>query len=114
MLSYNISKNTWKTYDSDSECFNKALSGHSGEIIMDNKMERLILFGGLDENSTYINQLYILPTLSMYADQIDIKKNRKGIAIYPSARAYHSSNYSEGEKKIYIYGGTDMNISNSK
>ena len=32
----------------------------------------------------------------------------------PKHRAYHTANYDEANQLIYIYGGTDLNISNSK
>ena len=50
----------------------------------------------------------------MNFNQIDIRKNSKGLTEYPSRRSYHTSNYDKEKNVIYIYGGTDMNISNSK
>lgn len=111
---YNIAKNNWKKYDESSESFDHKITGHTATVINDKKGERIFVFGGFDESDNYTTHAYFISTYEMTPSQIDFRKNKKGVAEYPPPRAYHTANYDRGTNSIYIYGGTDMNISNSK
>ena len=110
---YNTEKNAWKTYD-ESESFDKPITGHTSTVVSDKKTEKLFVFGGFDESNNYTTHAYLLSTGEMSQSQIDFRKNKRGVAEYPPPRAYHTANYDAKTNCVYIYGGTDMNISNSK
>ena len=110
---YNTEKTTWKTYD-ESESFDKPITGHTSTVVSDKKIEKLFVFGGFDESNNYTTHAYLLSTGEMTQSQIDFRKNKRGVAEYPPPRAYHTANYDVKTNCVYIYGGTDMNISNSK
>ena len=40
--------------------------------------------------------------------------NNEGKNTCPTHRWYHTANYDQESQRIYIYGGTDLNINNSK
>lgn len=111
-------KNKWTYYTFGDEeydsPFDKKLTGHSCNIFMEGKQEKVFIFGGFNEDSNYTIHSYLLPTNNMEYSQVEFCKNKTGIAEYPTPRSYHSSNYDEENQCIYVYGGTDMNISNSR
>ena len=112
---YDTSTNTWETKD-DPINFSKGISGHSSNLIYDNKNnEQLFIFGGYNSFShDYTNHVFIVSLKTFNFNQIDIKKNQNNEEKYPSKRSYHTSNYDRNKQVIYIYGGTNMNILDSK
>lgn len=94
--------------------FNKEITGHSCNILYEGKQEKVFIFGGFNENCNYTIHSYLLPTNTMEYNQLEFCKNKTGVAEYPTPRSYHSANYDAENQCIYIYGGTDMNISNSR
>ena len=115
ITSYNPKTNKWDFYDYSGELFDVEITGHSCDIVNEGKNEQLFIFGGFNSvNDNYTTNSYLIPTQNMNFNQIDIRKNSKGLTEYPSRRSYHTSNYDKEKNVIYIYGGTDMNISNSK
>ena len=114
---YDTLTNTWETKD-DPINFSKGISGHSSNLIYDKKNnEQLFIFGGYNSFShDYTNHVFIVSLKTFNFNQIDIKiyENENKEEKYPSKRSYHTSNYDRNKQVVYIYGGTNMNILDSK
>ena len=50
----------------------------------------------------------------MSFQDISYKINKEGKSCFPTPRSYHTSNYNPENQRIYIYGGTDLDISHRK
>jgi len=114
---YDINTNTWETKD-DPINFSKGISGHSSNLIYDNKNnEHLFIFGGYTSfTNVYTNHVFIVSLKTFNFNQIDFKKNFQNSEKYeyPLERSYHTSNYDREKQVIYVYGGTNMNFIDSK
>ena len=113
---YNIKDNIWKYWNNDEQIeFNLELSGHSSNLIKINETEKIFIFGGFDNwKKEFTSQSYFIDLSNKSFEKINYNFNYVENNEFPSPRTYHSSNYDEEKQNIYIYGGTDMNISNSK
>ena len=115
ITSFNPKNNKWEFYNYSNDLFDAEITGHSCNIILENLKEKLFIFGGFNSTSdNYTTHCYLINIEDMIFNQIDIRKNSKNLTEFPSKRSYHTSNYDKEKNIIYIYGGTDMNISNSK
>ena len=113
VFGYKVDDNKWVEYQDDNP-FDKPITGHTGNIIEDKGRECVFIFAGFGEGDDYTRRAYSLPTSDMSFEQVEFRKNKEGIAEYPLPRSYHTANYDPKTKRVLIYGGTDMNISNSK
>jgi hypothetical protein len=115
---YCLDTNKYIKYNTSILSFDFKISGHGTEVITKDKIDQLFLFGGLDESNSYSTSAYFIHPFNMNQTQIDFRRNKdlpKNMKDeYPLQRAYHTVNYDKAKNCIYIYGGTDLNISNSK
>ena len=113
---YNIKDNIWKYWNNDEQVeFDLELSGHSSNLVKINETEKIFVFGGYDNwKKEFTSQSYFIDLSNKSFEKLNYNLNREENNEFPSPRTYHSSNYDEEKQIIYIYGGTDMNVSNSK
>ena len=122
---FDTTRHQWLNYPKNFEIFDLKLSGQSSNLVNiscnnindENKRtkEKIFLFGGyntfLDDFTTHS---FLIDTNDMSFEDISYYINKDKKSLMPSHRSYHSSNYDELNQIIYIYGGTDLNINNSK
>lgn len=113
---YNIKDNIWKYWNNEEQIeFDLELSGHSSNLVKINEIEKIFVFGGYDNwKKEFTSQSYFINLSNKSFEKINYNVYRDEKIEFPSPRTYHSSNYDEDKQIIYIYGGTDMNINNSK
>jgi len=113
---YNIKDNIWNYWENDEQIeFDLELSGHSSNLVKINETEKIFIFGGYDNwKKEFTSQSYFIDLSKKSFEKINYNFSHDENNEFPSPRTYHSSNYDEEKQIIYIYGGTDMNISNSK
>ena len=121
---YDPLKHQWNYYKEDFEVFNIKLSGQSSNLvniscnnINDAKRtkEKIFLFGGYNNFlDDYTTHSFLIDTTDMTFEDISYHINQDKKMCIPKHRAYHTANYDEANQLIYVYGGTDLNISNSK
>ena len=111
---YDPNTNSWETKD-DPINFSKGISGHSSNLIFDEKgNEHLFIFGGYTSfTNVYTNHVFIVSLKTFNFNQIDFKKDSEQYE-YPLERSYHTSNYDRDKQVVYVYGGTNMNFFDSK
>ena len=121
---YDPINHKWIYYKDDFEVFNIKLSGQSSNVvninysnICDEKRtkEKIFLFGGYNDLfEDYTSHAFLIDTTDMSFEDISYNINKEGNNTVPTPRSYHTSNYDPVNQRIYIYGGTDLNINNSK
>ena len=121
---YDPSRHQWTNYPNDFETFDIKLSGQSSNLVniscnnindVERKKEKIFLFGGYNDFlQDFTTHSFLIDTDNMSYDDISYHINKEKKAIIPSHRSYHTANYDEKNQLIYVYGGTDLNISNSK
>jgi hypothetical protein len=121
---YDPINHKWIYYKDDFESFNIKLSGQSSNLININfsnaygekrTKEIIFLFGGYNNLfDDYTSHAFLIDTSDMSFEDISFNMNNEGKNICPSPRSYHTANYDQENQRIYIYGGTDLNINNSK
>ena len=112
---YDTKENKWIIHENTPESFNIKLSGHTSNLININEKEKIFLYGGFNDFSEdYTNHGFLINTENFTFEDINFNKNLNGKSEIPCSRSYHTANYDNEKQKIYIYGGTDLNISNSK
>ena len=117
---YDFAKNVWNYWECDDQTeLGFELSGHSSNLIMIKKKggiveEYIYVFGGYDNyKNEFSAQSYLLNIKMKNFEKINYNITDKNQEL-PLPRTYHTSNYDIFENKIYIYGGTDMNINHCK
>ena len=117
---YDFAKNVWNHWECDDQTeLGFELSGHSSNLIMIKKKggiveEYIYVFGGYDNyKNEFSAQSYLLNIKMKNFEKINYNIYDKNQEL-PLPRTYHTSNYDISENKIYIYGGTDMNINHCK
>ena len=117
---YDFAKNVWNYWECDDQTeLGFELSGHSSNLIMIKKKggiveEYIYVFGGYDNyKNEFSAQSYLLNIKMKNFEKINYNIYDKNQEL-PLPRTYHTSNYDISENKIYIYGGTDMNINHCK
>ena len=74
--------------------------------------EKIFLFGGYNDFlEDYTTHAFLIDTTDMSFEDIS---NKEGISCFPPPRSYHTANYDQENQKIYIYGGTDLDLNHSK
>ena len=114
----------WSNYGKDFEIFNIKLSGQSSNLVniscnnindIKRTKEKIFLFGGYNNFlEDYTTHGFLIDTNDMTFEDISYHLNKEKKPLIPKHRSYHTANYDEENQLIYIYGGTDLNISNSK
>jgi hypothetical protein len=90
--------------------FDKALAGHTSNIILgENNSKKILVYGGFDGIS-YSNALYMIENENFQFQQIDLRGGKNNE--YSMARAYHTSSYDAEKNELYVFGGWNGNISN--
>ena len=86
----------------------------SKNIFLDNK-EKIFIFGGYDNwKKEFTSQSYLIDIKMRNFEKINYYISFDNNNEYPLPRTYHTSNYDKKNNLIYIYGGTDMNITHCK
>ena len=121
---YDPKKHQWFTYQENYETFNIKLSGQSSNLVnisynnindIKRTKEKIFLFGGYNNFlEDYTSHAFLIDTNEMTFEDISYHLNKDKNSLIPIHRSYHTANYDEENQLIYIYGGTDLNISNSK
>ena len=114
---YDLSKNVWDFWSLEEQSeLGFELSGHSSNLIILNKEEKIFVFGGYDNwKGEFTAQSYLINIKMKNFEKINyIIKNKEKSNELPLPRTYHTSNYDIRNNVIYIYGGTDMNINHCK
>ena len=121
---YDPNKHRWENYPHHFEIFNRQLSGQSSNLvnictnnIKDEKRtkEKIFLFGGYNNLlDDYTTHSFLIDTNNMSFEDVSYNINKEGKSCFPSPRSYHTANYNPENQRIYIYGGTDLDISHSK
>ena len=121
---YDPNRHHWTNYPHDFETFDIKLSGQSSNLVniscnnindVQRKKEKIFLFGGYNDFlQDFTTHAFLIDTDNMSFDDISYHINKDKKACIPSHRSYHTANYDEEKQLIYVYGGTDLNISNSK
>ena len=121
---YDPINHKWIYYKDDFEAFNIKLSGQSSNLININcfnaygekrTKEIIFLFGGYNNLfDDYTSHAFLIDTSDMSFQDISFSMNNEGKNTCPTPRSYHTANYDQENQRIYIYGGTDLNINNSK
>ena len=121
---YDPNRHQWTNYPHDFETFDIKLSGQSSNLVniscnnindVQRKKEKIFLFGGYNDFlQDFTTHAFLIDTDNMSFDDISYHINKDKKACIPSHRSYHTANYDEEKQLIYVYGGTDLNISNSK
>lgn len=121
---YDTIKHKWIYYKEDFEVFNIKLSGQSSNLvhlnynnINDEKKtkEKIFLFGGFNNFlEDYTTHAFLVDTTNMSFEDISYNLNKEGKTCFPTPRSYHTANYDPENQRIYIYGGTDLNVNHSK
>ena len=121
---YDPINHKWINYKDDFEVFNIKLSGQSSNLINvpyiningeKRTKEKIFLFGGYNNFlEDYTSHAFLIDTSDMSFEDISYNKNTEKKACFPTPRSYHTANYDQENQKIYIYGGTDLNVNNSK
>jgi hypothetical protein len=86
--------------------FDKALSGHTSNLVKINNGMSIVVYGGFD-GSFYSNAIYLIESLNFQFKQVDIRGKMNE---YPQPRSSHTSCYDEENNCLYIYGGWNGNI----
>ena len=74
--------------------------------------EKIFLFGGYNDFlEDYTTHAFLIDTTDMSFEDIS---NKEGLSCFPPPRSYHTANYVQENQKIYIYGGTDLDLNHSK
>ena len=112
---YDISKNIFNFWKCDNQSeMDFELSGHSSNLIFLDNKEKIFIFGGYDNwKKEFSSQSYLIDIKMKNFEKIDYYSSYDNNE-YPLPRTYHTSNYDKENNLIYIYGGTDMNISHCK
>lgn len=77
--------------------------------------KKIFLFGGYNNLlDDYTNHAFLIDSDDMSFQDISYNINKEGKSCFPTPRSYHTSNYNPENQRIYIYGGTDLDISHSK
>ena len=121
---YDPINHKWVYFNEDFEVFNIQISGQSSNLvnicvnnINDEKRtkEKIFLFGGYNNLlEDYTTHAFLIDTNNMTFEDISYNLNKEHKSCFPTPRSYHTSNYSSENQRIYIYGGTDLDISHSK
>ena len=121
---YDSISHKWVYSNANFESFNIKLSGQSSNLvnicvnnINDPKRtkEKIFLFGGYNNLlDDYTNHAFLIDSDDMSFQDISYNINKEGKSCFPTPRSYHTSNYNPENQRIYIYGGTDLDISHSK
>ena len=121
---YDPIKHHWYNYREDFQNFNIKLSGQSSNIVnisynnindIQRTKEKIFLFGGYNNFlDDYTSHAFLIDTKDMTFEDVSYHLNRDKKSCLPLHRSYHTANYDEENQLIYIYGGTDLNIINSK
>ena len=121
---YDPKKHRWENYPHHFEIFNRQISGQSSNLVnicVNNindpvrKKEKIFLFGGYNNFlEDFTSHGYLIDTNDFSYENITYYVNREKKSCIPSHRSYHTSTYDEVNQIIYVYGGTDLNINNSK
>ena len=121
---YDPINHKWINYKDEFEVFNIKLSGQSSNLINvpyiningeKRTKEKIFLFGGYNNFlEDYTSHAFLIDTSDMSFEDISYNKNTEKKACFPTPRSYHTANYDPENQKIYIYGGTDLNVNNSK
>ena len=108
--------NIWKCWNNDEQSeLGLELSGHTSNLITISKKEYIYIFGGYDNwKKDFTAQSYLIDISNKCSHKINCVFPSDKNAEFPQPRSYHTSNYDEEKKIIYIYGGTNMNINHSK
>ena len=121
---YDPVNHKWIYYKDDFEVFNIKISGQSSNLVNlccnninepKRTKEKIFLFGGYNNFlEDYTTHSFLIDTSDMSFEDISYNLNKDGKTCFPTPRSYHTSNYNPENQRIYIYGGTDLNIINSK
>lgn len=121
---YDPNKHRWENYPHHFEIFNRQLSGQSSNLVnisvnnindQERKIEKIFLFGGYNNFlEDFTSHGFLIDTNDFSYENITYYVNREKKSCIPPRRSYHTSNYDEVNQLIYVYGGTDLNINNSK
>jgi hypothetical protein len=113
---YDISKNIFNFWKCDNQSeMDFELSGHSSNLIFLDNKEKIFIFGGYDNwKKEFTSQSYLIDIKMRNFEKINYYISFDNNNEYPLPRTYHSSNYDKKNNLIYIYGGTDMNITHCK
>ena len=121
---YDPNKHRWENYPHHFEIFNRQLSGQSSNLVnisvnnindQERKTEKIFLFGGYNNFlEDFTSHGFLIDTNDFSYENITYYVNREKKSCIPPRRSYHTSNYDEVNQLIYVYGGTDLNINNSK
>ena len=121
---YDPNKHRWEKYPHHYEMFNRQLSGQSSNLVnisvnnindAQRKNEKIFLFGGYNNFlEDFTSHGFLIDTNDFSYENITYYVNREKKSCIPPHRSYHTSNYDEANQLIYVYGGTDLNINNSK
>lgn len=113
--SYNLEHQSWENSNVNNEnTFNKKITGHASVLIHDSNQNKIFVYGGFEEPGEYSSNSYFITPENMTFTKIEYQKNKKGIIEFPSKRAYHTVNFDSEHNVVYVYGGTDLNMSNSR
>ena len=124
---YDPINHKWIYSIEDFEVFNIQISGQSSNLVnlyynnINNedeekiKKEKIFLFGGYNDFlEDYTTHAFLIDTNDMSFEDISYNLNKEEKNFSPSPRSYHTSNYNPENQRIYIYGGTDLDINHSK
>ena len=121
---YDPVTNKWNIYGKDFEIFNIKLSGQSSNLVniscnnindIKRTKEKIFLFGGYNNFlEDFTTHGFLIDTIDLSFEDISYHLNKEKKSILPSHRSYHTSNYDEVNQLIYVYGGTNLNINDSK
>ena len=112
---YNLETNTWNSPNNFINYFDTKISGHTSNLITLNNKEKIFIFGGYNDIlKEFSDQSYLINPIDMSYQEINYNFFEDHKKRLPKARTYHTANYDPEKQLIYIYGGTDMNINNSK
>ena len=87
--------------------FDKALSGHTSNIILIDGNEKIFSYGGYD-GKNYTNAIYLIELDDYSFTQVDVRG--KSGTEYPLARSYHTCNYDKSHNALYVFGGWNGNL----
>ena len=122
---YDPINHKWIYYKDDFEVFNIKISGQTSNLVnlcyssindeQKRYKEKIFLFGGYNNFlDDYTTHSFLIDTDDMSFEDISYNLNKEGKTCCPTPRSYHTSNYDQVNQRIYIYGGTDLNINHSK
>ena len=121
---YDPSTHKWSIYGKDFEIFNIKLSGQSSNLVniscnnindIKRTKEKIFLFGGYNNFlEDFTTHGFLIDTSDMTFEDISYHLNKEKKSDLPLHRSYHTANYDENNQLIYIYGGTNLNINDSK